>query len=271
MKNIDDKILRKVQRKIIEGNLNGDELRNLLGIDVPYVEKEPSLSDYGLKEGDITNLEENDKIFEEKKEKLFNKIVIIFVLVGAFTCGTLFLCNFASIWGKIIGALGGGFWGSIAGGIIGGFIGSIIHGEEPRKDDLRKKIEAYETEKFGFDYWQRRKQQEYWKNLSGHEFENEVAIFFRRQGYSTQVSTPGGDEGIDILLETHSEKIIVQCKAHNKPVGPSVARDLFGTMNHRNINRGIIVSLSGFTSGVYNFVKDKSIELLSLDDIIDNT
>ena len=39
-------------------------------------------------------------------------------------------------------------------------------------------------------------------------------------------------------------------------------------MKHSSVKRGIIASLGGFTKGVYDFVDDKAIDLIDLEDII---
>ena len=60
-------------------------------------------------------------------------------------------------------------------------------------------------------------------------------------------------------------RIIVQCKAHKKPVGPHVARDLYGTLISSHARRAVLASTSGFTPGVIEFIRGKPIELLSVD------
>lgn len=47
-----------------------------------------------------------------------------------------------------------------------------------------------------------------------------------------------------------------------------MARDLYGTIQHFGYNRGILVSLNGFTKGVYTFVQGKNIELVTVHDLI---
>ncbi|NLF83797.1 MAG: restriction endonuclease, partial [Candidatus Gastranaerophilales bacterium] len=82
------------------------------------------------------------------------------------------------------------------------------------------------------------------------------------------VTKGSGDAGIDIILEKDGEKYCVQCKAHKKPVGPAIVRELYGAMHSAGIRQGILVCLGGFTSGVYDFVKDKPIKLVDIDDVI---
>lgn len=116
--------------------------------------------------------------------------------------------------------------------------------------------------------WQNKLKKDYWMSLTGHQFEHELARLYRTQGYIAKVTKGSGDKGVDIFLEKGSDKILVQCKAHKKAVGPAVARELFGAMNSFGVQKGVIASLSGFTKGVYEFVKGKDIELISIDQIL---
>ncbi|MCE5341784.1 MAG: restriction endonuclease [Planctomycetaceae bacterium] len=117
----------------------------------------------------------------------------------------------------------------------------------------------------------RRKEANYWFSLGGHEFEEEVSKLFRRSGHFSSVEkTKGsGDGGIDIILTvSDGTKIFVQCKAHKTPVGPHVARDLYGAMQSAGVNDGIIINLTGFTQGVRDFIKGKNISMFDVNSII---
>lgn len=118
---------------------------------------------------------------------------------------------------------------------------------------------------------EKRKQIDFWKSLDGRTFEKELAILFQKQGYTAQLTPVTNDHGIDIVLYNNNKKIIVQCKQHAKPVGPHVVRDLFGTMVASKSDEAILACTSGFTSGVYNYVKDKKIRLMDINDILKMT
>ena len=65
-----------------------------------------------------------------------------------------------------------------------------------------------------------------------------------------------------VLRSSDGEKLIVQCKNHKPPIGPSVARELYGTLMASDAQRAILASVSGFTKGVNEFVAGKPIELI---------
>lgn len=127
----------------------------------------------------------------------------------------------------------------------------------------------YQDDLRAYQYWKQIQTIDYWMRLDGHQFEDAVASVFRHFGYDAKVSKRGGDGGIDIVLKKNGQRTAVQCKAHAKPIGPSVARDLLGTMAHLGFNKGIIVSRSGFTAGTRDFVREEPIQLMNLNDILD--
>ena len=79
-----------------------------------------------------------------------------------------------------------------------------------------------------------------------------------------------GDEGADIVLQKNNQKAIVQCKKHSKPIGPSIARELLGTVVSHKSHLGFLVCTGGFTSGVYKFVqKNPIIKLMETESLIE--
>jgi hypothetical protein len=55
---------------------------------------------------------------------------------------------------------------------------------------------------------------------------------------------------------------------HFGPVGPAVARELYGTLKHFRAPAAILASTSGFTKGVVAFARNKPIRLMGLTEII---
>lgn len=133
---------------------------------------------------------------------------------------------------------------------------------------IESNYQKYKRDLQAFNYWKDLKTVNYWMSLDGHQYEKAVASVYRQQGYNAVVSKAGGDGGVDIILSKGDERIAVQCKHHKNAVSPAVARDLYGTMRHFGFTQGMIVSTHGFTSGVYDFVKDKPISLITLNQII---
>ncbi len=114
----------------------------------------------------------------------------------------------------------------------------------------------------------RRTLTEHWLSLTGWQFEVEVGKLFKNLGYKVESTGASGDKGVDIVLKKDAKTTIVQCKAHKKPVGPAVVRELYGTMMASGADSAILVSSGGFTRGVRDFVPGKRIRLISSADLV---
>jgi hypothetical protein len=109
---------------------------------------------------------------------------------------------------------------------------------------------------------------DFWLNLDGLQFEHHVAALFRQLGKQADVTRSTGDSGVDIFLRDELGVIAVQCKAHHEAVGPAVVRDLYGSMAHFRAERGMVVSIGGFTAGARTFAAGKPIELIGLSELL---
>jgi hypothetical protein len=260
---VSDKTYRKMMQ-FVSSYTNDPymSVRNIInkyGENIPKVTEKPTLAQYGLSEDIESTLKELEDKYN-KKVKYIQLAVFIFAMIGAFLYGFIKYGTIEIGIGSTIAALVG--YGIIFAVFIDGKF------EYKKNTELHKKHFEYKKQLDLYDFWNQVKRIDYWMNLNGHEFEEAVASVYRNLGYKAEVSKQGGDGGIDIILTKENRKIAVQCKAHNKPVGPSVVRDLFGTMNHFGYDEGILASRNGFTVGVYEFVKDKPIKLVNLNDII---
>jgi len=105
------------------------------------------------------------------------------------------------------------------------------------------------------------------RDLSWQQFEQLVGEAYRRQGYLVSETGGGGaDGGVDIILESNSEKILVQCKRwKTQSVGVDKVRELFGVMTAENAAGCILVSTGNFTNAAKSFAEGKPIELVNGD------
>jgi len=108
----------------------------------------------------------------------------------------------------------------------------------------------------------------WWRNLGGREFEIELAQLLTKRGYQVKWTGKAGDGGIDLALWKDGRNVIVQCKAHGRPIGPAPVRDLFGTMIDRNASEAWLVSSFGFSKAARNFANGKRIQLFSIEDLL---
>ncbi len=104
----------------------------------------------------------------------------------------------------------------------------------------------------------------FWKRLSGIEFEENLAALLTEAGFRVKHVGGKGDEGADLIITGERVKIVVQCKAFSKPVGPGPVRDLYGALMHHEANEAWLVSLEGFSDAAVSFAGGKAIRLLPI-------
>lgn len=89
----------------------------------------------------------------------------------------------------------------------------------------------------------------------GHGLSDLVAAILRAQGYTTEVSPPGPDGGVDILAGTGplgfgQPKLCVQVKSTHGPVDAPTLHQLIGSMQNMGATQGLLVSWGGFKKSV---------------------
>ena len=98
-------------------------------------------------------------------------------------------------------------------------------------------------------------------------FEDLCCAFYREKGIGAETSALGADGGVDIRLFQDDANparatAIVQCKAHNKPIGVKPIRELRGVMAHEKAEKAFFMAPSGFTEEARAFAAANRITLL---------
>lgn len=86
--------------------------------------------------------------------------------------------------------------------------------------------------------------------FAGHALADLVAEILRVEGYTTKVSPPGADGGVDILaaggtLGLGEDRICVQVKSGDGPANHDVVLRLIGAMSNVQARTGLLVSIGG--------------------------
>ncbi len=225
---------------------------------LPKIMQKPQLADYGLPPN-------AEYLVNTEKEKIRQKYAKINKRRTYIVLGALLVCIALSY--KYLME-----WIMCSGAVIFVVLLIIVAVEknpEAVPVEYETQLIQYQKDCKAYEYWLGVKKFNAWDSLDGHSFERAVARLYEGFGYSTTVSREGGDGGIDIILKKDNDVIAVQCKAHNKAVGPAVARDLYGTMVSKGYKHGMIVSKNGFTKGVHEFIAGKNIELVDLQQLME--
>jgi hypothetical protein len=213
----------------------------------------PTLQDFELSES-------NYQAYLQLPKKIESRFMRLGAVLGALPLFILclakstdwVLCFFAVLVGWTIGS------------IIFYVISVVLMNFLISRNKLHARVSLYEAALSAYQ----RTQERFWKSLRGREFERELGQLFALQGYHVDFTPASGDQGVDLILTKGNVTTIVQCKAHSKPIGPAIVRDLYGTLMASKARSAILASTQGFTKGVYSFSRGKRIELLSLQDII---
>ncbi len=109
----------------------------------------------------------------------------------------------------------------------------------------------------------------------GHDLARLVDAVLQAGGYSTRLSPPGPDGGVDILAGRGSivfegPRICVQVKATTRAIDVTILRNLQGTMQTFQANQGILVSWGGFTGPLHREARQSffTVRLWNADDLI---
>ena len=210
----------------------------------------------------------------EKENRRSNTPMIVGAVMGILAF-VVYLMNSDS--NNLSGAIGFGFGAAIVSSLLATWITESMlkptveladHPVNLLKISLVKRRSEYDQIEKTALYNYMRTQKNYWLKLSGWQFEKEVGGIFGKLGYHVVITKGSGDGGVDLVLNKDDIKYLVQCKNHNKPIGPSGVRDLFGAMHHEHAIAGIFISSTGYTRGALEFAAGKNIQMLDVNDVI---
>lgn len=137
-------------------------------------------------------------------------------------------------------------------------------------DLYQNELESYNLKQICIEQQKKSYWQKYWKEKCKNGFEFEIAVgnLYQEMGYNVKVTQGTGDGGVDIVISKDGKKGIIQCKAHNHPVGPNDIRALWGVKDDFKADYVIFVAYSGVTCGGYEFAKNKNYEIIDVNDLI---
>ena len=94
------------------------------------------------------------------------------------------------------------------------------------------------------------------------QFKLFITKVFQRLGFSIELTSGSGDEGIDIIITKGDRKYCAKCKRHQKPIGQPVIRDFYGAMMNIGARKGFVVTSGIFSLAAESFAEGKPIELI---------
>jgi len=93
------------------------------------------------------------------------------------------------------------------------------------------------------------------------DFETVIAMLFEKMGFHTRVTPQSNDRGVDVIAVKESglscEKIAVQCKLVNSPVGRPVLQQLLGVLSEDpSYSRGYVVTNNRISREAVAYLKE---------------
>jgi hypothetical protein len=108
------------------------------------------------------------------------------------------------------------------------------------------------------------------RKIDWFQFEKLMELIYQHQGFS--VKRFGGanpDGGIDLIIESPTEKFAVQCKQWKTwQVGVQPIREFLGALTDRKIEKGIFVTLKGYSRDAEQLADKHGIQILAEPDLI---
>jgi restriction system protein len=102
---------------------------------------------------------------------------------------------------------------------------------------------------------------------SGPQFEVFVADLFRAMGHRATMLGGAGDQGVDIVLTYHGERVAIQCKNYRRAAGNKPVQEAFAGARHHGCQRAWVVAPLGYTRGAHELAQSTGISLYDADSI----
>jgi restriction system protein len=97
--------------------------------------------------------------------------------------------------------------------------------------------------------------------MSGPQFEVFVAELFRAMGHGATMLGGAGDQGVDIVVSYHGERVAVQCKNYRRAVGNKPVQEVFAGARHHGCQQAWVVAPAGYTRGAYELASSTGVSL----------
>ncbi len=112
-------------------------------------------------------------------------------------------------------------------------------------------------------------------NMSPTEFEAFCAEQLRQVGWHARVTMQSRDQGVDIIAEKKSRRVVFQCKLYSRGVGNKCVQEITAGRVHEQADYGVVVSNSRYTDAAEQLAATNGILLLhyrdlgNIDEILD--
>ena len=149
---------------------------------------------------------------------------------------------------------------------VGYFLSRVVLEELPPRDGerVRERLDAFkrrleETVEAGRQ--DAATEARFERVRDGVEFELFCAEELRRGGWRVALTGASRDQGADIVAERGPERLVVQCKFLNRPVGNHAVQEVVAARSHHLGNRALVASNQRFTASAAELAATNGVEL----------
>ena len=129
-------------------------------------------------------------------------------------------------------------------------------------------LDVYQAQRAEYDAYRRRLSLEFWRSLSGLQFERECAALFQRMGHAVTLTPGTADGGVDIVLRDAEGVTAVQCKALKGKVGIGVGRELVTAARDMGAAHMMIACTAGASEPLRRYAREKGITIVTAEDLV---
>jgi restriction system protein len=102
------------------------------------------------------------------------------------------------------------------------------------------------------------------------QFEKLIELIYRQRGFEvTRIGGANPDGGVDLVVKTSKENFAIQCKHwRNWKVGVKNIREFIGALKDINVQKGIFITLFGYTGEAKQLADKHGIQILNESDLV---
>lgn len=101
--------------------------------------------------------------------------------------------------------------------------------------------------------------------MTGAEFEEFIALLFKKMGYSSQVTKQSGDQGIDVIAIKNNTRIGIQAKCYSNTVGNAAIQEAVAGKSFYNCDKTVVVTNNYFTTAAIELAQVNNVILWNRD------
>lgn len=105
------------------------------------------------------------------------------------------------------------------------------------------------------------------EDMTPAEFEVFCAEELRLAGWNSRVTMQSRDQGVDVVAEKGSVRIVLQCKLYARPVGNKAVQEAAAARAFEQANYGAVVSNNSYTSAAQQLASSNKVLLLHYRDL----